>query len=361
VDGKTSAMFGGETPRAGARGRAKETRHGNPGKGRAFVLLVLPIRVHVPAVLRFKAIDDLARTPGPHHLALGVFDGVHLGHQAVIGQALAARERQGGTCGVLTFDPYPIQVLFPEKAPRRLLASLDHKAEVLAAMGVDFLLALPFDRERAEQEAEDFIREIADAGVVTVAVGDDWRFGKGRQGDVALLSRLSKELGFGLAALPPVMMDGERISSTRIRQAIRDGNLEAAARMLGRPYTVAGEVVEGRRLGRQIGFPTANLVQGDEQFPPDGVWAVRAHEGGRHFDGVANLGVRPTVDGKTHSLEVHLFDFSGDLYGRVLEVEFVHYLRGERKFDSLDSLTQQIARDAGDALYLLRGLDEAER
>jgi len=311
-------------------------------------------------VLRFKAIDDLARTPGSHHLALGVFDGVHLGHQAVIGQALAARERQGGTCGVLTFDPYPIHVLFPEKAPRRLLASLDHKAEVLAAMGVDFLLALPFDRERAAQEAEDFVREIARAGVTTVAVGDDWRFGKGRQGDVSLLSRLSQELGFALAALPPVMMDGERISSTRIRQAIRDGNLAAAARMLGRPYTVAGEVVQGRQLGRQIGFPTANVVQGDEQFPPDGVWAVRVRESDRRFDGVANLGMRPTVDGRNHSLEVHLFDFSGDLYGRLLEVEFVRQLRGERKFESLEALKAQIARDAGDALYLLRGLDEAD-
>jgi riboflavin kinase/FMN adenylyltransferase len=325
------------------------------------VLLVSKFRIHLPAVLRFKAIDDLARTPGPHHLALGVFDGVHLGHQAVIGQALAARGKQGGTCGVLTFDPYPIHVLFPDKAPRRLLASLDHKADILAMMGVDFLLALPFDRVRAAQEAEDFVREIAAAGVKTVAVGEDWRFGKARQGDVALLARLSRELGFELGSLPPVMMEGERISSTRIRQAIRDGNLAAAARMLGRPYTVAGKVVEGRRLGRQLGFPTANLVQGDEQFPPDGVWAVRVSVGGRRLDGVANLGVRPTVDGSTHSLEVHLFEFDGDLYGQVLEVEFVKQLRGERKFESLEALKEQIARDAGDALYLLRGLDELER
>lgn len=306
-------------------------------------------------VLRFKSIGELAGTRGPCHLALGVFDGVHLGHQAVISQALAARERLGGSCGVLTFDPYPIQVLFPEKAPRRLLASLDHKAGLLAAMGVDFLLALPFDRERAAQEAEDFVREIAGGGVKTVAVGEDWRFGKGRRGDVALLSRLAPEFGFELAALPPVMMEGERISSTRIRQAIRDGNLEAAARMLGRPYTVAGRVIEGRRLGRELGFPTANLVEGEEQFPPDGVWAVRATGSGRRFDGVANLGVRPTVDGVTHALEVHLFDFGGDLYGKVLEVEFVRLLRGEKKFGSLEELKEQIARDAADALYLLRG------
>jgi riboflavin kinase/FMN adenylyltransferase len=293
----------------------------------------------------------------PVHLALGVFDGVHLGHQGVIGQALAARERAGGSCGVLTFDPYPMRVLFPEKAPRRLLASLDHKAEILAGLGVDFLLALPFDRTRADEEAEDFVREIGAAGVATLAVGDDWRFGKNRRGDIGLLARMAGELGFRLEALPPVMMDGERISSTRIRQAVRDGDLDAAARMLGRPYTVQGPVVEGRRLGRQLGYPTANVRIGEEQFPPDGVWAVRAREGGRWLDGVANLGRKPTVDGDDRSLEAHLFEFDGDLYGRVIEVEFVRHLRGERKFASLDELRDQIARDAAQAMYLLRGPD----
>jgi riboflavin kinase/FMN adenylyltransferase len=305
-------------------------------------------------VLRFTAIEDLSLIRGPHHLALGVFDGVHLGHQEVIGKALAAREREGGTCGVLTFDPYPIRVLAPEKAPRRLLASLDHKAEILGRMGVDFLLALPFDFERASQEAEEFVREIAAAGVKTVAVGEDWRFGKGRRGDVALLRGLAGDLGFQLEALPPVMMDGERISSTRIRQAIRDGSMEAAARMLGRAYTVEGRVEEGRKLGRQLGFPTANVERGEEQFPPDGVWAVRARAGTRCLGGVANLGVRPTVDGEQRVLEVHLFDFSGDLYGVILEVEFVSYLRPEQKFGSLDDLKAQIRRDAEQAMYILR-------
>jgi len=311
--------------------------------------------LHARGVLRFTGIDELARAKGPHHLALGVFDGVHLGHQAVISRAVEGRTRMGGTCGVLTFDPYPIRVLAPEKAPRRLLASLDHKTEILERMGVDFLLALPFDLERAAQDAEEFVREIAAADVKTVAVGEDWRFGKGRKGDVALLARLSSGLGFHLDAVPPVMMDGERISSTRIRQAIRDGSLDAAAKMLGRPYTVEGKVVEGRRLGRQIGFPTANVERGEEQFPPDGVWAVRARAGDARFDGVANLGVRPTVDGESRTLEVHLFDFSGDLYGRVLEVEFVAHLRPEIKFGSLKDLQEQIRRDAEQAMYLLRG------
>ncbi len=310
-------------------------------------------------MLRLTLIEELSGLPGPHHLALGVFDGVHLGHQAVIAKALAARDRDGGTCGVLTFDPYPIRVLAPEKAPRRLLASLDHKAEILGRMGVDFLLALHFDLERAGQDAEEFVEEIAAAGVKTVAVGEDWRFGKGRRGDLAMLRSLAGELGFHLDALPPVIMDGERISSTRIRQAIRDGNMEAAERMLGRPYTVEGRVVEGRKLGRQIGFPTANVERGEEQFPPDGVWAVRARAGERALDGVANLGVRPTVDGEQRLLEVHLFDFSGDLYGSVLEVEFVRILRSEQKFGSLEELKAQIARDAEQAMYILRAAEGA--
>ncbi len=151
------------------------------------------------------------------------------------------------------------------------------------------------------------------------------------------------------------MMDGERISSTRVRQAIRDGNLTAAAAMLGRPYTIEGKIVEGRRLGRTIGFPTANLERGEEQLPPDGVWAVRARVGESRFDGVANLGLRPTVGGEGRSLEVHLFDFAGDLYGRTMEVEFVEYLRPERKFASVEELREAIRRDADKALYILRG------
>lgn len=305
-------------------------------------------------VRRFTQIEELSQAAGPLHLALGVFDGVHLGHQEVISRAVTAAAREGGEAGVLTFDPYPIRVLAPEKAPRRLLASLDHKADILARIGVDFLLAVPFDLTRAAQAAEDFVREIAAVGVKTVAVGEDWRFGKGRGGDVALLARLGAELGFRIEAVPPVMMDGERISSTRIRQAIRDGSLASAAAMLGRPYTVAGRVVTGRKLGRTIGFPTANVEPGEEQFPPDGVWAVRVRLGERGLTGVANLGIRPTVDGRNRTLEVHLFDFQGDLYGQVIEVEFVAFLRGEQKFGSLDELQAAIRRDVANAMDILR-------
>lgn len=300
-----------------------------------------------------RRLSSTAELEGPVHLALGVFDGVHIGHQAVIARAVDAARADGGLAGVLTFDPYPLRVLAPEKAPRRLLASLDHKAQILKPLGIDFLLAIPFDRARAAVAADEFVRELVDAGARTISAGEDWRFGHKRAGDRNLLRRLSSELDFRFEAVPPVMMDGDRVSSTRIRQAVRDGNLDAAAKMLGRPYTVAGRVIPGRRLGRELGFPTANLERGDEQYPPDGVWAVRAKFADEWVAGVANLGVRPTVDGEERSLEVHLLDGSPDLYGELLQVEFVKRLRGEQRFESIDDLKEQISKDSAEARRVL--------
>lgn len=304
-------------------------------------------------MLRFTRFEELAAASGPLHLALGVFDGVHLGHRAVIGRALDAARREGGQAGVVTFDPHPIRVLAPEKAPRALLATLDHKAHLLAELGVDLLFAIHFDEAFARMEADTFIDRLCMAPVKTISIGEDWKFGHARRGDVPMLRSFSAERGFRLEAVPPIMADGERISSTRIRQAIRDGNLPAASTMLGKTYSVEGRVIEGRKLGRQLGFPTANVATGDVQLPPDGVWAVRAALGDEKLEGVANLGVRPTVDGVQHALEVHLFDFVGDLYERTLEVTFISHLRGEKKFDSLDELKHQIGLDADSARAIL--------
>lgn len=291
-------------------------------------------------------------------MALGVFDGVHLGHQAVIARAVEAARDRGGAAGVLTFDPNPLRVLAPEKAPARLLASLDHKAEILAPLGVDFLVALPFDQERARVEAEDFVNELIAAGCATLVAGEDWRFGRDRRGGRGLLDRMAAERGFDFHAIAPVMMEGERISSTRVRQAIRDGNLDAAARMLGRRYTVQGRVIKGRELGRKLGFPTANLERGEEQYPPDGVWAVRAGVGGVWHPAVANLGVRPTVDGSVRQLEVHLIGFQGDLYGELMEVDWIRHLRGEKRFASLDELAAAIEVDRAAAAACLADAKE---
>lgn len=298
-------------------------------------------------VLICNRLDELAALGEPLHLALGVFDGVHVGHQAVIGRAVRAAARDGGLAGVLTFEPHPIRVCAPEKAPASLLETLEHKARIVSDLGVGLFVALHFDATFAAMAATEFIARLTVAPVRTIVVGEDWRFGHHRSGDVPLLRREAARRGFRLEAVPPVMLDGERISSTRIRQAIRDGNLAAAARMLGRPYSVSGTVVHGKHLGRTLGFPTANLATGDSQLPPDGVWAVRVTEHDSHsWDGVANLGVRPTLGGATHQLEVHLFGFVGDLYGRNLDVRFEKYLRAEITYPSLEALQRQIEQDA---------------
>ncbi|WP_411827951.1 bifunctional riboflavin kinase/FAD synthetase [Luteolibacter sp. AS25] len=292
--------------------------------------------------IRINTLEELASQDGPLHLALGVFDGIHVGHQVVIDRAVSAAREQGGRAFVVTFSPHPIRVIAPGKAPKSLLATLDEKAEVVKALGVDGLLVICFDAEFAKMTAEAFVSKLTAGNIATVSVGEDWRFGSKRLGDVEMLRQAGKVHGFNLEAVPPVMWDGERISSTRIRQAIRDGNFSAAESMLGRPYEVTGKVIEGRRLGRQIGFPTANLSLGDLQIPQDGVWAVTVDG---KMKGIANLGMRPTVGGSEKLLEVHLFDFSGDLYGKTIRVRFDRYIRAEQKFASVDDLKQQIGRD----------------
>ena len=294
-----------------------------------------------------KRLEELPALGFPLHLALGVFDGVHIGHQAVIARAVDAAKREGGLAGLLTFDPHPIRVIAPNKAPANLLETLEHKARVVGDLGVQLFIPLHFDLEFAKMEASEFIAQLMAAPVRTIAVGEDWRFGHHRGGDVTFLEREAGRRGFKLEAVPPVMHDGERISSSRIRQAIRDGNFDAAEQMLGRPYPVSGIVVEGKKLGRTLGFPTVNLATGEAQLPADGVWAVRAQlADGRDLTGVANLGLRPTVGGDTRVFEVHLFDFSGELYGEELEIRFHSYLRHELKFPSLEALRLQIQQDA---------------
>lgn len=308
-------------------------------------------------MLTLKRLEDLPALGMPLHLALGVFDGVHVGHQAVIARAVDAAAREGGLAGLLTFDPHPIRVIAPNKAPANLLETLEHKARVVGDLGVELFIPLHFDLEVAKMEASEFIARLMAAPVKTIAVGEDWRFGHHRSGDVTFLELEASRQGFKLEAVPPVMHDGDRISSTRIRQAIRDGNLDAAEQMLGRPYTVTGTVVEGRKLGRKIGFPTANLATGEAQLPSDGVWAVRARLADRReLNGVANLGLRPTVGGEARVFEVHLFDFTGDLYCEELEIRFHGYLRHELKFPSIDALRVQIQQDADAARSLFADL-----
>lgn len=295
-----------------------------------------------------RGIPELASISGPVFLAIGVFDGVHLGHRAVITRVLDDARAAGGQAAVVTFDPHPVRVLRPDKAPR-LLTSTEHKLRIIRSLGIEHLLVVPFTPQFAETEPADFIRELAaHCQLREVCVGHEWAFGKGRAGNLALLDRLGHELGFDEVGVPAVNIDGEVVSSTATRAAVEAGDLAKAARLLGRPYSVLGTVKPGAQLGRKLGFPTANLAAHNEQFPPNGVYAVEVEIQGRPVRGVANIGVRPTLEQAEGErlLEVHLLDFQGDLYGQDLEVFFLRFQRAEQKFPSLDALRAQIARDA---------------
>ena len=301
------------------------------------------------ALSPLRSISALASVPGPVFLAIGVFDGVHLGHRAVIERAIADAKEARGTPVVVTFDPHPVRVLRPEKAPR-LLTSTPHKLRLIRALGIGHLLIIPFDLAFAATPPDDFIRQLAAASkpLREICVGHQWSFGKGRAGNLEMLARLGGDLGFEEVGVPAVEVDGRIVSSTLIRQAVEAGDLADAARLLGRDYTILGTVVEGRHLGRTLGFPTANLSAHNEQFPPNGVYAVEVlRNGDAPRRGVANIGVRPTIAeaGGERVLEVHIFDFDESLYGTDLEIVFRHFLRPEKKFPSLDALRAQIARD----------------
>jgi len=297
-----------------------------------------------------RQIEELSQLGGAAHLAIGVFDGIHLGHQAVIEAATNSADQEGGIPVVVTFDPHPISVLRPDAAPR-LLAWSKHQHRILARIGIENLLVIEFTKEFAAQEPEHFIRALASAcqPLNQICVGAEWNFGKGRAGNVALLEKMGAELGFSVAGVEAVRSaDGEVISSTLVRRAVREGDLARASELLGRDYTVLGDVIKGRQLGRTIGFPTANLAVHSEQLPPSGVYAVAAELDGESLHGVANLGTRPTVENEPSQrlLEVHLFDFERDIYGAEMEVTFDRFLRDEKKFDSLDELKAQIHADA---------------
>ena len=287
-------------------------------------------------------------------VALGNFDGFHKGHQAVVGRAVARARAEGRPALVATFDPHPMRFFRPE-SPWFRLTTMDQRARLFAAAGVDGLFVFRFDADFAAASPEQFVTDwlqgrIGAAGVVT---GEDFTFGKGRAGDVGLLARL-----LPAEAVPAVTDDGRPISSSRIREALRDGDPETAARLLTRPFAIEGVVEHGDKRGRQIGYPTANLGLANYLRPRFGVYAVRGRlADGRTLKGAANLGIRPTFEPPKELLEPYFFDFSCDLYGRKLEVELISFLRPEAKFDSLEALTAQMALDCEEAR---RRLDKAE-
>src|SRR6266581_6504056 len=298
-----------------------------------------------------RSISGLSKLRGPLFLAIGVFDGVHLGHQAVISTSAQHARAADGTPIVVTFDPHPEKVLRPKTAPH-LLTATPHKIALIRDLGVAHLLIITFDKKFAATEPEDFVQQLVQHSkpLSEICVGHEWSFGKNRRGNLELLKKLGAQFDFNVVGIPPVTVNGEVVSSTTIRQAVEAGDLRKAAEMLGRAYTILGTVVRGDDLGKKIGFPTANLSAHNEQFPPNGVYFAEAMLDGVIYPGVLNLGYRPTVSSeKDRVLEIHLFDFDRDIYGSDLEVRFVRYLRPEKKFESVDMLARQIALDVKQA------------
>ena len=281
-------------------------------------------------------------------LAIGFFDGVHLGHQQIIRQTIADARRHGAVALVLTFDRHPNSVVAPQHVPR-LIYPLSRKLEVIASLGADALLLIRFDRKFSGQTGEEFVRRLRHelGQIQSLCVGRDFVFGYRRTGDVTLLKRLGDEIGFNVHGMAAVSLDGQVVSSTRIREAIRAGELDAASQMLGRPYTLSGCVVKGDRLGRKLGFPTANLAVTGLTLPPNGVYAGLTRVKDKPYRAAVNIGLRPTIasSAPTLSVEAHLLDFSGDLYDQNLTIEIGAKLRNEKKFRSSSELKCQIGRD----------------
>jgi riboflavin kinase/FMN adenylyltransferase len=289
-------------------------------------------------------------------VTIGNFDGVHLGHQALVAASRERAQAEGGTAVVLTFDPHPARVLSPDRAPASLMTA-SQKGEILEGLGTDRLAILPFTPEVAGRTAAEFARVVLGRalGARVVVVGEPFRFGRGREGDVETLRALGRDLGFEVVAVPPVLIGGAPVSSSRVRAALETGEVEEAERFLGREFFVDGEVVRGAARGRALGFPTANLSSENEILPANGVYACWCQEEGRggRLPAVANVGRRPTFGGGVLGLEAHLLDWSGDVYERRLRVWFAIRLREERTFPSPGALVEQIRRDVRDARRVL--------
>lgn len=289
-------------------------------------------------------------------IALGNFDGFHKGHQAVAREAIEWARAEGRPAIIATFDPHPVRFFKPDVPPFRL-TTLEQRQELYLAAGATAMLVFHFDAELASTTAEDFVRVLLSdrLGVAGVVTGEDFTFGKGRAGDRARLEELGREAGIAARAVPPVMEGGAPVSSSRIREALRGGDPQAAATLLTRPFAIRGVVEHGDKRGRDIGYPTANLAIENYLRPRFGIYAVtgRVLATGQILKGAANIGVRPQFEPPKELLEPHFFDFSGDLYGQEIEIAFHHFLRPEAKFDSLDSLVAQIERDCDEARELL--------
>lgn len=287
-------------------------------------------------------------------VTIGNFDGVHLGHQALLDEICRRAEELGGPSIVYTFDPHPLRVLNPAASPPTL-TDFEDKARRIALQGVDVMVRVRFDREYAARSPEDFARGTlsGELGAKEIWIGPDFAFGRGRKGNLELMSRLGAELGFGVHSLPAFMIDGQRVSSTRVRQAVGACDFAGAQRLLGRPYELRGVVAHGHNRGEKLGYPTANLVPREECIPPEGVYAAWVDMRGRRRVAAVNVGHNPTFGDVDRVVEAHILDYDEDLYGELIALTFVEAIRGEIAFSSVEALVEQIGADVARVRELL--------
>ncbi|MGM0574499.1 MAG: bifunctional riboflavin kinase/FAD synthetase [Myxococcota bacterium] len=306
----------------------------------------------------YPDIDALPDEPIEPVCTMGNYDGVHRGHQAILARIQEEARRLDAPSMVITFDPHPRTVLRPH-LPHQAIMSLRERLRTFWDLGIDHCLVIPFDQDFAEMTAREFVEEVLweDLRIHALHIGPHTTFGHERSGDEKFLASEGRRLGFDVGVVDPVYIDGERVSSTRVRKAILAGDMQLAAKLLGRQHLVVGEVVEGDRRGRELGFPTANLKTDGAMLPPAGVYAAWAwREGAERRRAVVNIGYRPTFhDDSGLTVEAHLLDFEGDLYGETLFLGLVKRIRGEAKFEAIPQLKRQIKRDAGDARRILGG------
>ncbi|WP_066832107.1 bifunctional riboflavin kinase/FAD synthetase [Rufibacter ruber] len=287
----------------------------------------------------------------------GTFDGVHVGHQKILARLTESARQSTGQSVVITYWPHPRTVLNPHDDSLRLLSTIEERIEALEQFGVDYLLILPFTREFAQLTSEEYIQQILINTLHTkkLVIGYDHRFGKNREGGFDYLQANARRYGFEVEEIPRQDIDEVGVSSSKIRTALEKGDVETAARYLGRPYTLSGRVVEGKKLGRTLGYPTANLQPQDKlkQVPAIGIYAVMVKTTSGSFKGMLSIGTNPTVNGSSQTIEVHLFDFEGELYGQEITLSFIAYMRPEEKYENLDLLVRQLHQDKATALQLL--------
>lgn len=309
-----------------------------------------------------RGIQNLTDEHRPSVVSIGNYDGVHLGHQHVIKTLLEKSAKLAAASTIVTFEPLAKEFFMPDSVVR--LSSVEQRAEQLFALGVDRVLCIDFDAEFAAYSPQKFVQSVLveGLGVRYLSVGDDFRFGKDRVGDFEFLSSYAEQHDFTVTAHQTFSLQGERVSSGRVREALAAGDFKLAQKLLGRPYSISGLVSLGRQLGRTLGFPTANIVLDAGRYAVNGVYAVQVRTAAEeHLSGVANIGTRPTVDGSEYRLEVHIFDYDGDLYGQQIDTRFIQKIRDEVKFDSLALLREQINQDAQHARQICAATNDHKK